>query len=70
MGGGGVLYLIIYSIVENVPRGTYYFGCGVGIITSPSSRFTFILVIVWWGVDVCATSLRGKFVHISIVTTL
>lgn len=43
MGGGGVLYLIIYSIVENVPRGTYYFGCGVGIITSPSSRFTFII---------------------------
>ncbi len=24
MGGGGVSYLIIYSIIENVPRGTYF----------------------------------------------
>ena len=45
MGGGGVLYLIIYSIVENVPRGTYYLVVGSGdnhIPPPPDQRFNTI----------------------------
>lgn len=42
MGGGGVIPYI-YSIPHPREINTMLFGVGRGIITSPSSRFTFII---------------------------